>query len=158
MIFFVIRYLFIALFLFSIIENINPISEFLNEYQTNLTMFFLSFFIDNNIIEGTTVIINSAYKVLITDECNGLLPLISIFSAILAYSAPIMHKIKWLIYIYVVYFIINVLRILIVIYVAFEYGYKSFFWTHDIFGNGLLISFGLLSFYFFIKTIKKVSI
>jgi len=155
--FFLIRFLFISLILFSIIENINPISSFLNEFQTNITMYFLSIFIDNDLIEGTIVNISKTYRVLVSNECNGLLPIVALFSAILSYTAPIGHKLKYLLITYLLYTVLNIFRILIIIFIAFDYGSESFFLSHDILGNALLILFGLGSFFVFVKTSKKYS-
>ena len=154
---FILKFSFISLFLFMILTNVNSISIFINDLQSSITLYLIDFLLDENQLKGIVVQINESYRILINNECNGLLPIIAILSAIFAYSTPIFYKIKWLIGVYVLYTLINVFRIWIIINIAYDYGKESFFWTHDIFGNILIISFGLLSFYLFTKNSKKDS-
>ena len=154
---FIFRFSFITLFLFMIIGNVNAMSIFINDIQSSITLYLIDFLLDDNQLKGIVVQINNSYRILINNECNGLLPIVAILSAVFAYSTKIIYSIKWILGIYLFYTIINVIRIWIIIQVAYQYGQESFFWTHDIFGNILIMSFGLISFYIFTKKSKKES-
>jgi exosortase/archaeosortase family protein len=57
---------------------------------------------------------------------------------------------------YVVFSVVNVLRILLVVYVTQTgEGHADFYWSHDLVGNLLLMLVGLGLFIAFIKTSSK---
>jgi exosortase/archaeosortase family protein len=58
---------------------------------------------------------------------------------------------------YVLFSILNVIRILLVVYfVEGEGGKGNFYWSHDLLGNALLMLLGLGLFITFIKTSGKI--
>ena len=62
----------------------------------------------------------------------------------------------WLVLGYVVFTVVNVFRILLVIFVTQGgKGQEDFYWSHDLVGNAILMATGLLLFVAFIKTSKK---
>jgi len=147
---FILRYLIIAISLITIYSDINFITTYINDYQTKITLYFLNLFLEDN-ISGIYIQINDFYRIVINAECNGFIPIIILISAILAYKTTIYHKLKWIVLSYVIYTFLNIFRILIIAEVAFEYGRPSFFWSHDIFGNILLLLTGLIIFNIYSK-------
>lgn len=154
--FIVLYFLFLA-FLFSFFyADTSSISEFLNNEQTNLTLYLLNIFLEPNQLLGADIMINPEYKIVINKACNGIIPILFLFAAILAYSSSITHKIVWMMLGYLMFIVGNVLRILLVVYfVEREGGRENFYWSHDLMGNMLLMGLGLGLFILFIKTSKK---
>jgi exosortase/archaeosortase family protein len=122
--------------------SLSPIGEFLDLYQRGWIMEALRIFIPNEIIESYRVVINPKYHIIITPECNGLVPYFIFLSGVLAYPKSWLKKLKWGVIALILFNIVNFLRLVVVILVANNYGYKSFFYIHDIAGNFALILLG----------------
>ena len=148
-------FLFLALLFTLFYADTSAVSTFLNEGQTKLTLFFLDIFLKPDQLIGTDIMINPHYKIIIDQACNGMIPILFLFAAILAYPSGIAHKILWMFIGYVLFSIVNVLRILLVVYfVEAEGGRENFYWSHDLLGNTLLMVLGLGIFVLFIKTAR----
>ena len=105
---------------------------------------------------GIDIMINPHYKIIINQACNGMIPILLLCAAILAYPSRMTSKILWISVGYVVFSFVNVLRILLVVYfVKQEEGQGNFYWSHDIMGNALLMGVGLGLFITFIKISKS---
>lgn len=129
------------------------LSNKVNEEQTKLTIFFLKIFLTPGQLQGVDIWINPHYKIIINHACNGLIPIIFLFASIFAYPSTLWHKIYWMIIGYMVFTLVNVFRILLVVYfVEQKAGRENFYWSHDLMGNILLMGVGLGLFIAFIKT------
>jgi exosortase/archaeosortase family protein len=132
-----------------------PLSEIVNETQTHLTLFILNQYLAQGQLDGTNIWINSHYKIMITQACNGMIPILFLYASILAFPSSWRHKILWMMIGYILFFVINIIRILMVVYVTQAgRGHIDFHWSHDIIGNILLLVTGLGIFILFIKTSK----
>jgi len=132
------------------------LSIFLNEAQTKLTLFFLNIFLEPEQLKGIDIWINPQYKIIINQACNGMIPILFLFASILAYPAPLADKIIWMVIGYILFSIINVVRILLVVYATETgEGHKEFFWSHDLVGNTILMMTGLIIFITFITTSRR---
>ena len=135
----------------------NVVSTSVNDAQTSLTLFFLNLFLEPAQLKGIEIWINPHYKIIINQACNGMIPILFLFAAILAYPSSLWHKIMWMGIGYVLFSLVNILRILLVIYfVKQEEGQGNFYWSHDLLGNVLLMGVGLGVFIAFIKTSKRL--
>lgn len=137
----------------------NLFSASINEAQTSLTLFMLHFFLEPGQLNGIDIWINPHYKIIIDQACNGMIPILFLLAAILAYPSTLSHKVIWMGTGYVMFSLVNVLRILLVVYfVKQEEGQGNFYWSHDLLGNALLMGVGLGLFIAFIKTSKRSKI
>ncbi len=144
-------YLLILFILFY--TDISILSTLVNEAQTKLTIFFLKIFLAPGQLQGVDIWINPHYKIIINQACNGLIPILFLFASIFAYPSTLWHKIYWMIVGYTVFTLVNVFRILFVVYfVEQKAGRENFYWSHDLVGNVLLMAVGLGLFIAFIKT------
>ena len=135
----------------------NVVSISINDAQTSLTLFFLDLFLEPAQLKGIEIWINPHYKIIINQACNGMIPILFLFAAILAYPSSLWHKIMWMGIGYVLFSLVNILRILLVIYfVKQEEGQGNFYWSHDLLGNVLLMGVGLGVFIAFIKTSNRL--
>ncbi|AKF23989.1 hypothetical protein YH65_00110 [Sulfurovum lithotrophicum] len=146
-------FLFLALlFVFLYLPTL-PVSLYLNQMQSGLTLKLLSLFLKAGQLQGIDIMINPHYKIIINQACNGLIPFFFLAASILAYPTGLRHKTLWLIIGYLVYLPVNVARILMVVYfVESEGGRGNFHWSHDIVGNAILLIVGLGLFITFIRT------
>ena len=129
------------------------VSTLLNEGQTRLTLWGLSLFLDPGQLKGIDIWINPHYKIYISQACNGMIPILFLFAAILAYPAAIWRKLVWMVIGYLLFSVVNIARILLVVYATGQAGGRgAFVWSHDIVGNTLLIITGMLVFVLFIKS------
>lgn len=150
-------FLFLAILFTFFYADTSMVSIFLNDGQTKLTLFFLAMFLEPNQLKGIDIWINPHYRIIINQACNGMIPILFLFAAILAYPSGKVHKIVWMLIGYVSFSIMNVMRILLVVYfVEGEGGRGNFYWSHDLLGNSLLMMLGLGLFISFIKTSKKI--
>ena len=149
-------FLFLALLFIFFYASTSSFSILLNDGQTNEILYILDFFLKPKQLQVADIWINPHYKIIITQECNGRIPILFFFASILAYPSTFWHKIGWMLVGYVVFVGVNVLRILLVVY-ATEHGegQGSFHWSHDFVGNGLLMLTGLILFIGFIQTSSK---
>lgn len=132
----------------------SPVGEAIDGYIRSLIMPILSSILDNAIIDYD-IVINSEYRVVITPECNGLIPYLMILSAILAYNGSIFKKAAWAILSFFIFFAVNILRLFLVVNIVSEFGTNYFYFIHDIIGNLLLVSTGLFIFLSYIKGSKE---
>jgi exosortase/archaeosortase family protein len=129
------------------------LSNLVNEAQTKLTIFFLKIFLAQGQLQGVDIWINPHYKIIINQACNGLIPILFLFASIFAYPSTLWHRIYWMMIGYTVFTLVNVFRILLVVYfVEQNAGRENFYWSHDLMGNILLMGVGLGLFITFIKT------
>lgn len=134
----------------------STLATLVNEGQTKLTLFFLDIFLQPEQLKGIDIWINPQYKIIINQACNGIIPILFLFAAILAYPSTLWYKIFWMCIGYIIFSIVNVFRILLVVYfVEQEGGRGNFYWSHDFIGNVLLLSVGLGLFILFIKLSRK---
>ena len=150
---FVYLYLGLTGLLFALLYwDISPLARVINEQQTQMLLATLSMILPEGQIEGIDIIISPRYRVIITQACNGMIPYLVLASAILAYHKSWIEKIKWLLIGYILFFIINVIRLLIVVYFV-KMSPSYFGISHDIFGNALLMASGLLIFYLYLRRV-----
>ena len=141
-----------GLFVFFYAES-SSLSAVLNTRQTELTLFLLEKFLSPGQLQGIDILINPHYKIIINQACNGMIPILFLYASILAYPSGILHKVLWMAIGYFLFVVVNVFRILLVVYfVEQEGGRENFYWSHDILGNALLMVVGLGLFILFIKT------
>jgi exosortase/archaeosortase family protein len=138
---------------------ISPLFDFslaLNYFQTEFTLVVLDYFLDENQRIGSDIWIDSGYKIVITNACNGLMPLFFLYASIFAYPSSLWGKVFWMFLGYVILFVVNIIRIVWVVFVTQEgKGQEEFYWSHDIVGNIFLMFWGLVLFVGFIKISGK---
>ena len=148
-------FLFLALLFIFFYAPTTEISLSLNEIQNRWTLAALDTFLEPEQLKGTDIWVNPHYKIVITQACNGMIPILFLYASILAYPSSIKHKILWMLLGYCVFFIVNIGRIVWVVYITQNgEGHGDFHWSHDIVGNILLLFTGLGLFYTYIKTAK----
>ena len=154
---FVTLYFFYLALLFTLFyTDISVIAAPMNEGQTKLTLFFLTLFLEPGQLQGIDIWINPNYKIIINQACNGMIPILFFFASILAFPSKLWHKILWMCIGYVAFSLVNVFRILLVVYfVEQKEGQANFYWSHDLVGNALLMGVGLGLFVLFIKTARQ---
>jgi len=146
----------ILLFIFFYAPTWN-VSIYLNSLQTETTLYFLAMFLAPNQLEGTEILINPNYRIIITQACNGMIPTLFLFASILAYPSSYLQKIFWMFLGYGLFIIVNVLRILVVVNITQNgSGHEDFYWSHDLLGNTMLMITGLGLFIGFIKSSSKI--
>jgi exosortase/archaeosortase family protein len=138
--------------------NTSIVSLFLNEMQTKYTLLFLEIFLEKGQLQGIDIWINSHYKIIITQSCNGMIPTLFLYASILAYPSSVRHKLLWMLIGYILFFIVNAIRLLFVVYVTQTGGGQAaFYWSHDLVGNAMLMFTGLGLFIAFIKTARSTA-
>jgi exosortase/archaeosortase family protein len=154
---FVTQYFLFLAFLFALFYlPTTVISSVVNDTQSKLTLYLLDFFLEPGQLHGIDIWINSHYKIIINHSCNGVIPILFLAASILAYPSNSLHKIIWILIGYVVFVIVNVMRILLVVYATQNgEGQGEFYWSHDLVGNFMLMLTGLVLFVLFIKTSSK---
>jgi exosortase/archaeosortase family protein len=149
-------FLFLAILFTLFYADTNIFSTMLNEGQSTLTLMLLDLFLDPGQLKGIDIWINPHYKIIINQACNGMIPILFLFASILAYPSSLWHKLFWMGTGYIVFSLVNVLRILMVVYfVEQKEGQGNFYWSHDFIGNALLMGVGLGLFIAFIKTSRR---
>jgi len=107
-------------------------------------------------LKGIDIWINPQYKIIITQSCNGMIPILFLLASILAYPSSIMAKIFWMLLGYILFSMVNVMRLLFVVYITQTgEGFSDFYWSHDLLGDALLLFAGLGIFIAFIKTSSR---
>ena len=145
--------LFLAILFTFFYADTSVVSTFLNDGQTKLTLYFLELFLKPEQLQGADIWITPYYKIIINKACNGVIPMLFLFASLLAYPSNILNKLFWMLLGYVLFSVVNVFRILLVVYFTQTgEGHKDFYWSHDIVGNILLMLTGLGLFIAFIKT------
>ncbi len=132
-----------ALFFF----DISPIANFVNTYQTKLSLLFLSHSLDAGRVVGTDIWVNPHYKIFITNACNGMIPIL-----VLEYHASWFKKILWIGIGYIAFTITNLVRLYAVAILVKKQ--SEFHFYHTILGNILLLVVGLVLFYLFLNSTK----
>ena len=127
----------------------SPVATFVNHYQTQWTLFFLDLGLREGQLKGIDIMVNPHYKIIVTKACNGMIPILVLFSAILAYPVEWLHKVRWMFVGYVMMASVNIARLLMVTH--FVKKQPDFPLYHDLFGNLLLMATGLLLFYLFLR-------
>jgi len=146
-------FLFLALLFALFYLPTTVISASINDAQSKLTLYALDFFLKPNQLQGIDIWINPHYKIIINQSCNGVIPILFLVASILAYPSRIFHKIIWILMGYVIFTMVNVIRILLVVYATENgEGQGEFYWSHDLLGNFMLMITGLVLFILFIKT------
>jgi len=134
----------------------SQMSQILNDMQTTLTLSALNLFLEPNQLKGVDIWINPYYKIVITQACNGVIPILFLYASIMAYPATLKHKVLWMFLGYILFFVVNIVRILLVVYVTENgKGQGDFYWSHDLVGNIFLMLTGLGLFIAFIKTASQ---
>jgi len=142
----------ILFWIFSVVAS--DMAQALNAVQTQLTLALIAPFLHTGQLQGINIWINPNYWIIITDACNGTIPILMLWAAILAYPADVLYKAAWLLLGYTLFSLVNAVRIVMVVYLV-EYndgGHASFHWVHDLLGNALLLLVGLGIFIVFVKT------
>ncbi len=152
---FFIAYPFWFLFLFGLFYwgrfwDLSPLGEWLDSLHRSVIMAVLDAMLSNRII-GYEIVINSHYRIVITPECNGLIPYFIYLAAVLAYPCGGWRKLRWAVLGYIVITLLNFVRLVGVSEIVNGFGESSFYFIHDIVGNLLLIVTGSLLFLFFLK-------
>jgi len=151
----IVLYFFLAILFTFFYAYINPVSTFVNKSQAALTLSIVGLFLYPAQLQGIDIWINPHYKIIINHTCNGLIPILFLFASILAYPSASWHKVYWMIAGYVVFSLVNVWRILLVVYFVEQKGDQgNFYWSHDLLGNTILMATGLTLFTLFIKQEK----
>ncbi len=149
-------FLYLALFFTFFYANTSIVSHTINEEQTKLTLYFLNIFLGPDQLQGIDIWINPHYKIIINQACNGIIPILFLWAAILAYPSTIWHKILWMVMGYLLFSLVNIFRILLVVhFVEQEGGRGNFYWSHDLMGNTILMVVGLGLFVVFIRTVGR---
>ncbi len=148
---FTITYLILLPLLFAIFYwTVSPVAKFINYYQTKLALWFLHTTLDAGRVDGVDVWINSHYKIFITNACNGMIPILVLTAAILAYPSRWTKKLLWIGIGYIVFTSMNLFRLYEVS--VFVKKQSDFHFYHDILGNLILMVTGLILFYFYLKS------
>jgi len=133
------------------------LSDIINQGQSKLTLYFLDMFLKPEQLKGIDIWINPHYKIIINKACNGMIPILFLFASILAYPSKIGHKTLWMVLGYILFSLVNVFRILLVVYFTETgEGQKEFYWSHDLLGNMMLMLTGLGLFIAFIKSSPRM--
>jgi exosortase/archaeosortase family protein len=130
------------------------ISEKLNIWQSQTTLALLKLGLDHGQVRGNDIIISPHYKLIVTQACNGMIPILFYLASVIAYPSTFNHKVIWGVLGYIVISVVNVLRILFVAHMV-KGGREHFELAHDIIGNMILMVVGLTLFIFFIKRGRK---
>lgn len=143
----------LALLFILFYADTSVLSRTLNDLQTSLTLWGLDRLLEPGQLRGIDIWINPHYKIIINQACNGVIPILFLFAAILAYPAKFFNKALWMLLGYLIFSLVNLFRILLVVYfVEGKGGRGNFYWSHDLVGNALLMVVGLLLFIGFIKS------
>jgi len=132
----------------------SPISLLINQYQTNLTSYLTSLTLDNGMLSNYHIFISDNYSLVIEKACNGTIPYLFFLASIMAFPSSLVHKAKWALFGYIIISLINTFRIWMVTQFVLQER-NNFSLAHDLLGNALLISTGLMLFILFVKSRKK---
>jgi len=131
--------------------ELSPIADIINSLQTDLTTYLTAQTLEDELMRGYEILINSHYSLVIEKACNGLIPYLFFLASIIAFPSTIIHKVKWALIGYILLTFINTFRIwLITQLVLSEVG--NFSLAHDFVGNAMLIFTSLLLFILFVKS------
>ena len=131
----------------------SKVGYYIDYYQRDFIMQVLDSLLDNRVI-NYDIVINPKYHVVITPECNGLVPYFIFLAGVLAYSCSFFKKLLWLLGGYIIFTLINLIRLYAVVEIVNRFGGKYFFIAHDIGGNLLLVATGAICFLIYLKSCK----
>ena len=156
---FLLLYFFWLLILFAIFYwgsywSASKLGYYIDYYQRDFIMQILDSLLDNKIV-NYDIIINPKYHVVITPECNGLVPYFIFLAGVLAYRCNFFKKLLWLLGGYIIFSLINLIRLYAVVEIVNRFGGKYFFIAHDIGGNLLLVATGAICFLIYLKSCKN---
>ena len=134
-----------ALFYWGKYWSYSPIGEIIDNYQRAWIMEALDAILPNRIIDYD-IVINPKYHIVITPECNGLIPYFIYLAGVLAYPKSWFLKLKWTVLGLIIFNIANLVRLVVVTLVVNKYGSSSFYYIHDIVGNIFLVILGSVLF------------
>jgi len=143
-----------ALFYWGKFWSYSPIGEVIDHYQRAWIMAVLDAVLNNAIVDYD-IIINPRYHIVITPECNGLIPYFIYLAGVLAYPRSWLLKFKWAILGLIVFNIANIVRLIVVVWVVNRYGDGSFYYIHDIGGNIFLVTVGSFMFLRYLNAKKS---
>jgi exosortase/archaeosortase family protein len=106
-------------------------------------------------VVGRKILISDTYTLIVTQACNGMVPLWMFYASILAVRTAWVYQLKWMVAGYITIFVVNVFRIWFVAFFAKEMGQSSFFLAHDLVGNIILIVTGTLLFFIYLRHLPK---
>jgi len=72
-------------------------SILLNEGQRELTLYLLEIFLKPEQLKGADIWITPHYKIIISQACNGVIPILFLFASILAYPSTVGQKLFWMV-------------------------------------------------------------
>lgn len=125
------------------------ISNAVNNFQKESTLYFLSLFFEDRMFNDY-IIISDSYRLFVSKACSGLIPFLFFVASILAYDSSIQSKIVWLAIGYIVILFANISRIVFITKMVLI-DQQNFFWAHDYIGNMFLLLLGISLFYLFIQ-------
>lgn len=134
--------------------ELSPLSEYINQLQTDFTTYLTSLTLPSNMIENYNIPISNNYSLVIEKACNGLIPYIFFLAAIVAFPSTILHKFKWAILGYIVIIAMNIFRIWFIVELVLQ-EQSNFSLAHNYLGNILLLITGLTLFILFVKSRKQ---
>jgi len=148
------RYMALVPLLFALFYwELSPVAEFVNHIQTKLTLYFLGIGLGEGQLQGIDIWINPHYKVIVTKACNGTIPILIFWAAVLAYPVDWVYTLWWIVIGYLVLTVVNIFRLVMVAY--FVKVQSDFPFYHDLLGNILLMATGLLLFYLFLRGTRR---
>jgi len=130
--------------------DLSPIGRAIDTLHRTIIMELLDSVLTNRII-GFEIVISPHYRIIITPECNGLVPYLIYLAALLAYPKAWWCKVKWALIGYFVIMVANLIRLIGVTEAVNSFGSRSFYYVHDIAGNILLIGVGSLLFFLYLR-------
>jgi len=134
--------------------DLSPLSSTINTMQTNLTAYFTSLTLSDDMMDNYRILINEHYSLVIEKACNGMIPYLFFLASIIAFPSTLQHKLKWAVIGYIFIILMNTFRIWFVTELVLQER-NNFSLAHDYIGNGLLILTGLLLFTWFVKSRKR---
>ncbi len=130
--------------------DLSPIGRVIDNAHRTVIMALLDNTLANRII-GYEIVISPHFRIVITPECNGLVPYYIFLAAVLAYPNHWWCKLKWAFIGYIVIMATNFVRLVAVTEVVNSFGAASFYYVHDIAGNLFLIIVGSLLFLLYLR-------
>jgi len=135
--------------------DLSPFASFINEFQTNVTVFLTSLTLPHDRMQGYHILINNHYSLVIEKACNGMIPYLFFLASIMAFPATWVHKIRWAVGGYITITLVNILRIWIITQMVIKETH-DFSLAHDYLGNILLVLTALVLFVLFVKTKNNI--
>lgn len=144
----------IALLFIVFYWELSPLSEIINNVQTNFTAHLTSLTLEKGMMHEHKIFITDYYALVIEKACNGMIPYLFFLASIIAFPSTIQHKLQWALMGYLFISAMNIFRIWFVTEMVLDEK-RNFSLAHDYLGNAILILTGLVLFTSFVKTRKK---